>query len=766
MRGGFRRKNMTRMAIYLAAVLSVLALASFAGPVPMPPAAAAWQVKAAPLRVAVTVSDAPSEPVRGVLALLPDGGLFPGKFVIADVCDSAGHPLESQLVWHNPGEGAGVVFAPPGDGRAWIYLRPSDGPPPQAPGTLRPGLFLYTRNCAKPSLAAAAALAAAWPPGRDATMQPVTKIGHRENPMGPDDNYVSWYTGWFRLEKPTLGRFATVSDDGSEIRIDNQPIVSWPGMHGREEGARGQHAAEITVGAGWHQLDYHHFNVDGDREMQALLLWNPQDKPPKTLPVTITREMLGYSGRAAVDRIEFQDARPVARLRGNTQAISYFWFGEVPLVLFKLEAVADGNPAGTTYRWELGGNCRFTGEVCSWLQAGEAGGAVTLVAMANGKSSRCTLPLTTWRSPPEASIWNMESCAPFIQTLQAMAGAATERGEPCDTWGLAHWETLLSLPDPAKSEEVMKTVFIRNPGVVQRLAPSIRDTLQDRLLGVLCRQPGPAAALEWIGRFEVMKPEPPRRFDGQGRRTWAQIEAELAENAKNPQFHWQERRAWVQLWQDTDLEVARRSALRLRELAVSPDEVLLAVIRQGDVERMAGKFAVAQQFYAAAEELAKPPPRKATAKARKRFRRAAEADADEDTVWKTRVIRQASYPANLRKLLNEKQLDEAGKKFAEWAGEFPLDKLGDDEPLLEASWLDAEGNPAAALRLLEALRSRGAFSRSFPDLLAAELGLFQKMGRNEDVKRIAAELVAQFPNHPAAADARRFLPPEKKGGKP
>ncbi len=729
------------MRIPLALILSFLALVPLAGAVPVPPAAAAWQIKAAPLRVAVTVSDAPSEPVRGVLALLPDGGLFPGKFVVADVRDSAGHPLESQLVWHNPGEGAGVVFAPLGDGRAWIYLRPVDGPPPQAPGTLRPGLFLYTRNCAKPSLAAAAALAAVWPPGRDATMQPVTKIGHRENPMGLDNNYVSWYTGWFHLEKPTLGRFATVSDDGSEIRIDNQPIVSWPGMHGREEGARGQHAVEITVGAGWHQLDYHHFNVDGDREMQALLLWNPQAKPPKTLPVTVTREMLGYSGRAAVDRIEFQDARPVARLRGNTQAISYFWFGDVPLVLFKLEAVADGNQLGTTYRWELGGNCRFTGEACSWLQAGEMGGAVTLVATANGKSSRCTLPLTTWRPPSEASIWNMESCAPFIQTLQAMAGAATERGEPCDSWGLAHWETLLSLPDPAKYEEVMKTVFSRNPGVVQRLAPSIRDTLQDRLLGVLGHQPSPAAALEWIGRFEAMNPTQARRF------------------------HWQERRVWVQLWKGTDLEVARRSALRLRELAVSPEEVRLAVIRQGDVERLAGTFAAAQPFYAAAEELAKPP-RKAMAKARKRLRRAAETDADEDAAWKTRVIRQASYPASLRKLLNEKQLDEAGKKFAEWAGEFPLDKLGDDEPLLEASWLDAEGNPAAALRLLEALRPCGAFSRSFPDLLAAELGLFQKLGRTEDVKRIAAELVAQFPNHPAAADARRFLPPEKKGGKP
>ena len=278
------------MGIHHAVILSVLPLVPLAGADSAPPV---WQVKAAPLRVAVTVAEKPSEPVRGVLALLPDGGLLPGTFVAAEVRDSAGRVLESRLAWHNPGEGAGVVFAPPADGRAWIYLKPSNGPPAQAPGMLRPGLFLYTRNIAKPSLEAAAAMAAEWPPGRGATMLPVKQVGHRENPMGPDDNYLSWYTGWFQLEKSATGRFATVSDDGSEIRLDGQPIVSWPGTHNRGEGARGQHATDIVVAAGWHHFDYLHFNGDGDRELHALLLWHPQDKKPKTLHVTIARELLG-----------------------------------------------------------------------------------------------------------------------------------------------------------------------------------------------------------------------------------------------------------------------------------------------------------------------------------------------------------------------------------------------------------------------------------------------------------------------------------------
>ena len=228
-------------------------------------------------------------------------------------------------------------------------------------------------------------------------------------------------------------------------------------------------------------------------------------------------------------------------------------------------------------------------------------------------------------------------------------------------------------------------------------------------------------------------------------------------------FHWQERRAWVRLWKATNLDAARRDAARLREMAAAPGELRTAAVRQGDVERLAGRFAEAQRFYAAAQELACPP-RKLAAQDRKHPRRTVREDAEEDAAWRTRVIRGAAYPARLRLLLNQKQLEEAGKLLVAWECEFPLDKLGDDEPLQEAAWLDADGNPEAALRLLEALRVRGACSGGFPDLLAAEIGLFQKLGRKDDAKRTAAELVAQFPNHPAAASARSLLTPEKKKG--
>jgi recombinational DNA repair ATPase RecF len=66
-------------------------------------------------------------------------------------------------------------------------------------------------------------MAGGFPPGRDATLGTVPLIGQQQNPFGPDTDYSAWYTG--SLQIPAAGRyyFATISDEGSTVRIDGKP---------------------------------------------------------------------------------------------------------------------------------------------------------------------------------------------------------------------------------------------------------------------------------------------------------------------------------------------------------------------------------------------------------------------------------------------------------------------------------------------------------------------------------------------------------------
>jgi hypothetical protein len=179
-----------------------------------------------------------------------------------------------------------------------------------------------------------------------------------------------------------------------------------------------------------------------------------------------------------------------------------------------------------------------------------------------------------------------------------------------------------------------------------------------------------------------------------------------------------------------------------------------ALIRQGDVERLAKDDSAALKFYDEAQELARPqdPAGRKGRQARVR------ANQPEDAAWKAKTIRQGSYPATIRSLLAQKAIDEAGAKLAEWEMELPLDKLGGDQPLLEALWLEARWQPWAACRLLEAVRNREASTRNLPEMMVAEIRMLMAQQRTAEAVKLGDELFRKYPTHALVAEARRLLP--------
>ncbi len=93
------------------------------------------------------------------------------------------------------------------------------------------------------------------------------------NPFGQSDNYLSYYEGWLRIETAGEYAFATVSDDGSWVVINDQEVVAWPGAHGIGGGERGEHHGLITLQRGVARVRYYH--EEGNGGQMAYLAWRP-----------------------------------------------------------------------------------------------------------------------------------------------------------------------------------------------------------------------------------------------------------------------------------------------------------------------------------------------------------------------------------------------------------------------------------------------------------------------------------------------------------
>jgi hypothetical protein len=81
------------------------------------------------------------------------------------------------------------------------------------------------------------------------------------------------YTGFFEADRAGEYVFATASNWGSHLLVDDKLVVSWPGNHGYQEGITGQKQGKAVLQPGVHKLDY--FNYSPWGTMFTLAAWKP-----------------------------------------------------------------------------------------------------------------------------------------------------------------------------------------------------------------------------------------------------------------------------------------------------------------------------------------------------------------------------------------------------------------------------------------------------------------------------------------------------------
>jgi hypothetical protein len=715
-----------------------------------------WAVPAAALRVDVRVQRLPDHKDLGVFVKIPDGGLLPGKYPVPDVRDEKGNALEHLIVGHLPSDGLGLLFAQPESGdTARIYLKGSANPPSKpAASRLFPSVLFYAKS-GNASLDAAKRMANEYPPAQGASFNPWSCIGSMVNPYGPDDDFSSWYVGAILLTKKESIYFATVSDEGSEFAIDGKTAVSWPGLHTREGGAKGQHGAHVELAAGLHRIDYFHFEAKGKQESQ--LTWRRKGITEGPVPELV--QDFAKSGEGAITAITFKDGRAGAAIRGYYEPNGYFWTGEQPLSLFTLSY--SGVPADDTLSvsWEFGKDKRLSEPLVEWLVPGDADQIsfpVTLAVSNKAGVARTSVRLVCPWTPTELSLDNQGDRLNFRKALYNMIRAAPKSADPCADWKSDHWGILVELLEPYRAGPILYEVFTRSFETLQKLPPEQRWALEDRFIETLRLQRNDKQLLEWISKFESTEKNSARKF------------------------RWKDERVCAYLFDVNDAAAAKRDISSLREAAIAPDQTQIAALRQGDVERALGNIETATKFYKDAQEryrsrnklgvaggrLAYVGPRKrkeaestnvvdkAAGKRPKLQTLTSKAKVDD---WKIYTVHDTSMFATITSFLAQDAVPEAFQKLADWENESPQSKLSGEYPLAEAKVYAHVEDYRRAISALDAYRKVITMSAQLADVMKMEVECLQKISDKKRAREVAEDFVKRFPGHPFEAEMKEVL---------
>ena len=719
-----------------------------------------WAVPGAALRVDVRVQRPPDHKDLGVFVKIPDGGLLPGKYPVPEVRDEQGKPLDHLIVGHLPSDGLGVLFAQPETGdMAHIYIRGSATPPPK-PDKVRliPSVLFYAKN-GNAGLDAAKRMANEYPPAQGAFFNTWSCIGSMVNPYGPDDDYSSWFVGCILLAKKERIYFATVSDEGSEVAIDGKTFLSWPGLHTRDGGAKGQHGDYAELEAGLHRIDYYHFEARGKQESQ--LTWRRKGITEGPVPELVNE--FAKSGEGSVTRIAFKDGRVGAVIRGTSEPNGYFWTGEQPLTLFTLSyAGLDPSDPSQSVTWEFDKSKRIAEPVIEWLVSGDHDQVTYPVSLSVSNAAgvaRTSARLVCPWTPTELSLDNQGDRLNIRKALFNMIRAAPKNADPCADWKADHWEMLVELLEPYRAGPILHEIFTRSFESLQKRPPEQRWALEDRFIETLRLQRNDKQLLDWINTFEKNEKTSARKF------------------------RWKDERVCAYLFDINDAAAAKREVVFLKEVAVAPDQTQIAALRQGDVERALGNGEAAVKFYKDAQDRYRSRNKVGLAGGRltyvgprKRKDQAAETNLVDKAAgkrpklqtltsqkkvddWKIYTVHDASMYATITSFLAQDALPEAFQKLYDWENESPASKLSGEYPLAEAKVYIAVEDFRRAINTLAAYRKGVTMSAQLADAMKLEIECLARINDKQRAKEVAGDFLKRFPGHPFEAEMKEVLTP-------
>lgn len=713
-----------------------------------------WAVSPnATVRVDVKVTSKPEHPDLGIMVMVPDGGLLPGKFPTPDVRDAAGKAIEHIIVGHNPADVMGIVFAEQPEGSTVsIFFKGADKAPAKPNSKLFPSLLLYTKT-GNASIEVAKRLSTSYPPAPGAHFAKWPCIGSMVNPFGLDSDFVSWYVGAILSPKKEKIYLATVSSDGSEFWIDDKMIHAWNGAHGRMGGAKGQQGKWLDLSAGIHRVDYYHFASRKCEKPEAQLVWKREGIPlQNTNNIPELAQKFALSGEGTITAIQYKDGRAGAVISGHNLPSGYVWTGKNPLFLFTLDY--SGQTKDTTYTWEFSKNSHITQQKAEWLVVGNMDNTFTapialLCKNAAGVARASNRMWSPWTPVTPYSLNVPEERLLLRKALFNMA-KGIDKGDPCADWTADHWQLLSELLEPYRGGPLLYEIFNRSfEGSYKKVAAEYRWILEDRFIETLRLRRDNKMLLSWIDKFE--------KFD--------------TNNARK--FRWKDERVCAYLFDIGDLEAARKEIVFLKEIAMLPDQVQIAALRQGDLARAQGNIDEATKFYKEAQEKYRSRNKTGMAGGRTFFldpkNRAPAATTNEPKVkvsqslisakknvadWKIYTVHGASMYTTILSFIAQDSVEEVFQKLCDWENSSPLSKLDGEYQLAEAKVYIYTADYQRAINALATYRKNATLNALLADGYKLEIECYEKIGNRAKMKELAQDFMKRFPGHPYANDIK------------
>lgn len=718
------------------------------------PAQNEWHVTEAPVRFNVAIESQPSDPRAGIIAILPDGGLLPGPHPVATVVDRGGNTLKSETVWHNPDEGFAVVFERPGVGlAAWIYVRGADRAPEREPSSsFKPSLMVYVQTVppGNADLRAAQRLADNAPPGRHARFGLVHEIRSRNNPLWREDrHFVSYYSGYLKSPRPGATWIATVSQDGSRVRIDGRTVATWPAGKPREDGQRGQVGGTVDLGDDIHHVEYLHHQSTGSLEM--LLAWRLPGQSSRQLPDEMRRGSYVHSGRARLAGAQSREGTPLPLI--SAERLNHLWLFERPVFLIRCSTrMARGNPEDSVYTWRIGNSPEIRDNDFLWLLEGTDEVEIRLSASSEKGRASATLPFYLREHTQSASLDNPDHREAYRRAFLNMCRAMPPGESPARAWSGDMWQTLLEVLEPYRGSQLLIELFDRAYDDIVNMPAEARHRLQDYFFEIIRYTDKPAAP-DWLRKFQMDAEDRDRRL------------------------HWQLTHLDFLLYDMGATNEARQIVRQLQRASGDPEVSIRADIREGDIERLAGNFEQATRIYSRAQDRYAALRRSrqtrqtldasgttlrgadAIREARERRRSATLRQAHRARVedWRIMAVRASMHAETIRELIRTGHLFKARDAIAQWEVEFPLHKIAEDLLIIEAEYFMTIGNYPRAVLLLSNYRDAVGMTNFLPMAMQMELECLLQMEKDQEIRELIKEIQRRLPNHPVADTAARVL---------
>lgn len=663
------------------------------------------------------IEDAPDEVF---LVEFRAGGNIDAKGKGVAIIDSGGNGVPFKIVSLDP-EGVSILAVDPKGANAPFTLQYSPKPVTNAKvdESIQPSLILQVfplTGGVKDFEDAIRITQSTKPIG---TM-PFPKIDLGYNPFVSGDRFIALFTGVLHVEAGGTYRLFSVNDDAAWLELDGKVVIAHPrAVMLRDRERIAESATPIELPQGKHKLRYVLIanqgppvaqlgRVAGNEVFTLPPSWFAQSKSARlgAAKVEGAKPLIGFDVEE-VDQISIEDG---AYLRFNFRAIApppqgmkYRWeFGDGGAIGFAPGSKQPGRPPkndGDKPATDTGGSPTDVEHVFA-VTPGSAGTWKVTLELVDAKNAVIASAATNIRPGPEtryATIHNPDDLARF-------AGA-------------------INTADYAKATPEYMHALYQLIQIAEQ--PALAAPLADQFVKRFGTRGG---AVVWDMKYtlaQALSRDEPERAE--------KLFLDLALNAPDS---WKGTTAAAE---NIDLLLFRLGAKpddveqrisRMMQGRSSPRERALIRSRLGDYFRLTGKLDRAEEVYKQAQD-----------------------DVSKKMDAKQAAVLDRAYREQAQSLLTQRRFPAMRDAILQWEADFPLAKMGGDLPLLNGRYFQAVGDDPRAAIEFKTLLDLNPLHPSKPEIVYRLAESLERLGKNEDAKKLYRQVAREFPNSPFAMPA-------------